>query len=223
MVGLADGNFYPYESSLMIPAINEIDWSSLNDAYGAATEVPIWLHQLASTDPESRTEAIDALFGVIWHQGAIYSASIAALPILADYLADERQGHRDSIAALIASIVTGSCWHHGRDLWPEIVRTGQERALREQGTTLEEQIQLEKPIIEAARRFGAQVTTKLVGFLTSSDPEIRQMIANAVTMFPDAAGDNRAALHHALRVETEDWVRDSLAAAVSAVEKGHDT
>ncbi len=200
-------------------AIDEIDWSKLVDASGPANDVPLWLVQLSSDDAEATAEAIDALFGLIWHQGAIYTSSIAALPILAQYLADDEQKHRDALAALIASIVTGSCWYQGADEWPQIVRAGQELVLKERGTTIEQEKDKERPIINAARRFGAQIVHSLIPFLTSTDPESRQMIARAVAMFPDAAREGRRVVREALERESEDWVREALAIADAELAK----
>ena len=201
----------------MCPRIEDIAWPSLADAYGPATEVPVWLRQLAAGNAKERSDAVDALFGLIWHQGAIYTSSIAALPILAGYLANERQGHRGAIAGLIASIVTGSCWYHGSSMWPDIIRDFEEENLQRQGSSIAEQRAKERPVIEAARAFGDRILPALLPFLTSEDPEVRQMIASAAAMFPERAREHTSAIRAAIEREKEDWVRDALVAALAAI------
>jgi len=201
----------------MCSRINEVDWSSLLDAYGPATEVPSWLRQLASESADERQDAIDALFGLIWHQGTIYTSSVAALPILAEFLEDEEQGHRDNIAGLIASIATGSCWYHGSSMWPIIVRDFEEEKLRRQGSSIAEQRAIERPVMEAARAFGSDILPALLPFLCSEDPEVRQMIANAAASFPNRAREHSAILRSAMERESEEWVRDVLVSALESV------
>lgn len=201
-------------------AFDTIDWCSLTDAYGPATEVPVWLRQLASRDPDESDEAIDALFGIIWHQGSIYSSSIAALPVLAEYLTDEQHWHRDAVAALIASIVTGSCFYHGSAMWPELIRDFEENNLKQIGSSISEQVAAERPVIEAARAFGCAILPALLPYLESQDPEVRQMIAGAAANFPEQAKAHKEAIETAVKRETEDWVREALAAAQRAISEG---
>lgn len=53
-------------------------WAALRHAYGSAEDVPRLLAQLASGDPDAAGELTGALF----HQGSVYSASLAAVPHL---------------------------------------------------------------------------------------------------------------------------------------------
>ncbi|WP_329176978.1 hypothetical protein [Streptomyces sp. NBC_01477] len=57
-----------------------IDWSALHDAYGPADAIPVLLEQAAGRDQE----AIDRLWDRLCHQGTVSSASLAALPLLAE-------------------------------------------------------------------------------------------------------------------------------------------
>lgn len=55
------------------------DWSKLRHAYGTAEDIPDLLGQLG---PDLLTQAWDDLWSRLYHQGAAYSASYAALPAL---------------------------------------------------------------------------------------------------------------------------------------------
>jgi hypothetical protein len=70
------------------------DWASLRHAYGSAEDLPELLAALAS----GRGPALDALYTRICHQGRVYSASFAALPVLAQIAA--RLGPPDRIPSL---------------------------------------------------------------------------------------------------------------------------
>jgi hypothetical protein len=54
-------------------------WSALQCAYGSAEEVPALLRRMV---PDSRAEVWSDLYGLLCHQGTVYSASFAALPSL---------------------------------------------------------------------------------------------------------------------------------------------
>jgi hypothetical protein len=59
------------------------DWASLRHAYGSADDLPALLAAL----PSQRERALEALYARICHQGTVYSASFAALPVLAQIAA----------------------------------------------------------------------------------------------------------------------------------------
>jgi len=60
-----------------------IDWDELLDAYGSAVGIPALLEQAAST-PDIQAPVWGELWGRLCHQGTVYPASFAALPLLAD-------------------------------------------------------------------------------------------------------------------------------------------
>src|SRR5688572_4512291 len=55
--------------------LGSIDWSSLSHAYGSADDVPELLRLLVGADEGRRRDALYALYGNIYHQGSIYSAT----------------------------------------------------------------------------------------------------------------------------------------------------
>lgn len=63
-------------------------WSELQHAYGAATDVPPLLEQLATLpDAAGETEPWFSLWSALAHQGDVYDASFAAVPHVVQALA----------------------------------------------------------------------------------------------------------------------------------------
>lgn len=62
-------------------------WGNLNDAYGSASKIPALLEQIISDkSPKKDTQSgpwFD-LWSRLYHQGSIYNASYAAVPVLAE-------------------------------------------------------------------------------------------------------------------------------------------
>ncbi len=48
--------------------IDEVDWASMEHAYGPADDVPGLLRGLASADPAERERALDGMYGAVHHQ-----------------------------------------------------------------------------------------------------------------------------------------------------------
>jgi hypothetical protein len=67
----------------ILDAIGSVDWAALHHAYHAATDTPGHLVAAAVGDHRCRELAWDELWGTVHHQGTVYSATVAAVPILA--------------------------------------------------------------------------------------------------------------------------------------------
>jgi hypothetical protein len=67
--------------------MDEIDWASLEHAYGPATDTPAHLSALSSTDPKTRADAVRHLDTAVLHQGFPYSATAPATAVVAGLLA----------------------------------------------------------------------------------------------------------------------------------------
>lgn len=94
----------------MFAGLDDIDWESMTHAYGTAEEVPGWLRGLADPDPAVREEALDALYGVVHHQGDVYDCTVAAVPYLIEALTKSALPGREGIAELLTSIVRLDDW-----------------------------------------------------------------------------------------------------------------
>lgn len=85
------------------------DWSTLRDAYGSATEVPALF---ARWDSEASDQAHTELWSRLCHQGSVYTASFAALPLLADFAA-RKAGNARRDAVVLAGAIMASTDHGG--------------------------------------------------------------------------------------------------------------
>lgn len=87
-----------------LTGIEDVDWASMNHAYGDASDVPDLLRGLASPDPAERDEALDGMYGAVHHQGDVYDSTLACVPFLFGLLADASVRDRGAIVGLLRSI-----------------------------------------------------------------------------------------------------------------------
>jgi len=89
---------------LMIDDLESIDWASMGHAYGPAGEVPQWLRDMTSPDPELRDQAFSSFYSAAHHQGDVYPCTMASLPFLFAMADDPATPDRASVVALMTSI-----------------------------------------------------------------------------------------------------------------------
>lgn len=63
-----------------------VDWSALSDAYGQASDIPFVIADLSTETADPRNPVWEELWGRLCHQGTVYTASYAALPLLLDHI-----------------------------------------------------------------------------------------------------------------------------------------
>ena len=112
-----------------------VDWSSLQDAYGPATDIPALLRAARSAPPppDYQDEPWFSLWSALCHQGDVYTASYAALPELVAVAAERRDAGRGEAMLLAASIDLARRASAAPPLSPplsEPYRTAAERARR---------------------------------------------------------------------------------------------
>ncbi|MER5360684.1 PBS lyase [Streptomyces sp. NPDC002785] len=88
----------------MFAGIDEVDWASMEHAYGPADDVPAILRGLASADPAEREAALDGMYGAVHHQGDVYACTLACIPFLFELVVDPGIQDRGSIVELLTSI-----------------------------------------------------------------------------------------------------------------------
>ncbi|WP_067694099.1 hypothetical protein [Nocardia jejuensis] len=106
--------------------LESVPWAELHHAYGSAEDVPEQLLQLQSSTDDEAATALHELFGSIWHQGTVYSATAYAVPFLARLAGAGIQtcGVLDLLAAIAASTdergvaEPGAARHAVAQQWP---------------------------------------------------------------------------------------------------------
>ncbi|MEU3571905.1 HEAT repeat domain-containing protein [Kitasatospora sp. NPDC036755] len=88
----------------ILDGVDLVDWSSMGHAYGPADEVPLWLEQMASPDPDVREGAFSRFYSSAHHQGDVYSCTAASLPFLFALAGDPRTPDRAAVIRLLLSI-----------------------------------------------------------------------------------------------------------------------
>ncbi|MEE1741468.1 PBS lyase [Streptomyces sp. BE147] len=88
----------------MFAGIDEVDWASMEHAYGPADDVPGLLRGLASADPAEREMALDGMYGAVHHQGDVYACTLACIPFLFELAVDPGVQDRGSVVELLTSI-----------------------------------------------------------------------------------------------------------------------
>ncbi|MFF4923948.1 HEAT repeat domain-containing protein [Kitasatospora sp. NPDC001261] len=87
-----------------LEGLDRVDWSSMGHAYGPADEVPLWLEQMASPDPNVRERAFSRFYSSAHHQGDVYSCTAASLPFLFALADDPQVPDRAAVIRLVLSI-----------------------------------------------------------------------------------------------------------------------
>ncbi|WP_416966666.1 hypothetical protein [Streptomyces sp. 4F14] len=82
--------------------LDDVQWHTLTHAYGTAEDVPDLIRALYEGG-EAAEEALDELYGTVYHQGSVYEASAPAVPFLA-HAARHAPGQRASLLMLLAAL-----------------------------------------------------------------------------------------------------------------------
>ena len=80
-----------------------INWGELTHAYGSAEDIPALFARLGGADDE---QVWNELWSALCHQGSVYAASWAAMPILADIAAGRAPGEPIQAVLMAGLIVT---------------------------------------------------------------------------------------------------------------------
>ncbi|GLY02366.1 hypothetical protein [Actinoplanes sp. NBRC 101535] len=90
----------------MFSGIHDVDWASLQHAYGSADEVPALLEAMRSPDAGERDRALGDFYSKVHHQGSVYSSTTASLPFLLELAGDPATPDREKVIALLVNIGT---------------------------------------------------------------------------------------------------------------------
>ena len=193
----------------MLAGLNAIDWSALQDAYGSAVEVPNRLRALLSDDDALRSEALNELFGSVWHQGTIYSVSAHVIPFLVELLDAPQVKDKPSIIALLASIASGRGFY---EVHETIVQK-----LAKRPVDLSTKRSEEMKAVEAVRQAASPHIPNLLKHLAHPESEVRISIAQALPYYPEHGAQSKAALGQARNSESNPEVLAAFDEAFAAL------
>ncbi len=202
----------------MLDGLDSIDWASLRHAYGSAGDVPELLRALASRNEKRRQNALNELFGNIWHQGTVYPATAAAVPFLYELLNAPDVLDKPDIAGLIASIASGTGYlevHSVGDFGEKTWR----KLLSEKGKSLESEVKREAAATDSVRRAAAARLLDLLPYLRDPEPENRRAIAEAFGQYPEFKNVTLPELRKAAFAETEEEVEEALAESIELLDQ----
>jgi hypothetical protein len=182
--------------------VDAIDWHALEHAYGPADDVPDVLRELLSTDPDTRAGAQWALYGNVYHQGTVYSATPVVVPILLKLLTDSTTPDRPWIVEYLAevSLSVGNCEAYARWRGDSVPQEWLEPWRRAAAATY------------VAVREGLPLYLRL---LEDADERLRRAAATALGRLREDAVTSSAALSVQLQHEERPSVRTALYLALA--------
>lgn len=185
---------------IMFEGLDDIDWTSMEHAYGTAEEMPALLRALCCSHTEERRKALDRFYSAVHHQGSVYSSTAASLPFLFELAADGATPDRAAVVGLVVSI--------GREAL--------DRGFADDGTEIEYYPPAGCAQAAAFLRVRGVEFAELAG---DPDPDVRLAAIPGLGLFLDDAGRAAALLRERLAAEcgTEARLRILDAAAVLAL------
>ncbi|MFB7241134.1 PBS lyase [Streptomyces populi] len=197
----------------MFRGIDEVDWASMEHAYGSAADVPELLRGLASPLPQERETALDGMYGAVHHQGDVYDSTLASIPFLFALAGHPGLPDRGGIVELLASIGGSDDGDALGD--DEDGEDGEDESGDGQDEDFEDD---NHAMAHAAVRAGAAVFLDLV---TDGDPEVRRAAPSALVRFHGEPPRVLALLRERLRDEPEDGVRPALVEGLGLLARLH--
>ncbi|MGW2846127.1 HEAT repeat domain-containing protein [Streptomyces sp. NPDC001108] len=184
----------------MFAGIDEVDWASMEHAYGPADDVPALLRGLASADPARRETALDGMYGAVHHQGDVYACTLASIPFLFELVVDPGVQDRGGIVELLTSIG---------------------------GIDLDEDDEIDEDEIEGAANYAMAATAVTAGagvffeLMSDEDPGVRLNAPLALAALHDHPDRVLAVLRERLPIEPDEEVRLALVEAAGRIALRH--
>ncbi|MEX2556198.1 MAG: hypothetical protein WEB06_11260 [Actinomycetota bacterium] len=121
----------------MLEGVRDVNWASLQHAFGSAGDVPDNLRALVSGDARAARVALQELGTSLLHQGSIYEATAAAVPFLAEIALEPSIPERIRVQVLVMLAAAANPYFFG-DV-ERACRDAVSRALPQLERLLEEQ------------------------------------------------------------------------------------
>lgn len=87
--------------------LDQIPWIELSHAYGAAIDVPEQIRTLVTADKDKRGGLLWGFTSNLFHQGSVYSATVAAIPLFQQLLRYQSVAEKPLILELLANFALG--------------------------------------------------------------------------------------------------------------------
>ncbi len=189
----------------VLDELDDVAWDRLGHAYGAATDVPGILREVAAGD----ADALSELFGNIWHQGTVYEATAYAVPFLVELL-DVPGTDVTGLLGLLSVIADGYSY-------ADVHESPSADADSELGRRVEKELGW----VRAARDAVAAGAPVYLRLLADGSEDVRAWAANVIGV---AASDGEVATEMLARAEGEDsaFVRASVILAAGALRVADD-
>lgn len=195
----------------MLEGLDEVDWSSLQHAYGPATDVPGLIRDLTSSRRKRRERALFELYGNIWHQHTVYEATARAVPYLVEIaLADEVPAEtRYGVLMLLAEIADGESYV---DVHAPLFEDMEIELPTEPG-----QLERELEWVSAAHEAVHRDLSRLARYLDAPDENAHVVASYLVSKFPEDAEVLATRLEALFEEAREPLVRQAMAFALVTI------
>jgi len=157
----------------MLKKLYDVDWSDLGHAYGAATDVPDLIKAVAYGSKSEADKAWYELYGNIWHQGTIYSATSHAVPFLLELAADLERTDTEVVLQYLQDLAEGTSF---LDVHREGHTLFGKKLTDEQLSQMSQELMWVKETREAVR-LGLPIFKELIDH---PDPKVREEAARLV-------------------------------------------
>lgn len=192
--------------------IDETDWGAVSHAYGPADDLMLLFEALVSGAAKTREKARYELYGNVWHQGTVYSASAPAARVLLALVEDQTTPGRAEIVALLQCIATGASYH-------QVHRGVRLKSSRSQDE-MDDVVATERGWVAQAHAAVREGLPILVRCLDEEHADVREAASLALSAFPEDVDVIGPALLRRLEVELPGKARLGLVLAVGKLCRG---
>src|SRR6185369_16535027 len=188
----------------MLEELDAVDWSALEEAFGAPTEIPDLIRALASTKRKERWEAFVTLEDErIVHQGTRYSTALASVPFLLELLRDSSVPDKDLLLRLLTTVAVGL---------PNMYAKG----TVDEGFPTLEVVRAHDGMLGQIYRAIAEHCDLYAEFLQDKSAKVRTAAAHLLAFFEISRSAAGAALRARLAKERAEMPRTSMILALAA-------
>jgi hypothetical protein len=197
------------EERPVLEGLDQIEWHTLEHAYGEADDVPALLRSMASQGEETSGTALGALSLSICHQGTVYSASAYTVPFLIELLTSEVIVCKDCLLTLLAHLAGGDAYHRQHlHIYPEA---------RRQDPSFQRELAEQVFWVERTREAVHKGLNTYLELLSYPDPKVRMSAAYILAQFKEDAATTVPLLRVLLEREDDQRAKASMILSLGAL------